>query len=290
MNKARRIRTKALLLSLLLLVLTMTGMPAKAASYPLLFAEDYTLNASAGEIVTLKYRYYPEYKNEKIEIFVYDQDGAKVASATRTFYHSGVWGINYSVTWNTDQVKPGKYTAVAHMYFYSFMSWHEAPTTTDITIDIACNHSWDSGTVTRKATTYSEGRRTYKCTKCGETRTESIPKIQNKSTPSQVTSKKANPIKVALQKKTPQVKYATLKKKNLTVKKAKVFKVTRAQGKVTFKKLSGSKCLTISKGGVVKIKKGTKKGVYKAKIAITAAGNSKYKKKVLYKTIKVAVR
>ena len=38
-------------------------------------------------------------------------------------------------------------------------------------------HSWDAGTVTRESTYNVEGERIYTCTGCGETRTESIPKL-----------------------------------------------------------------------------------------------------------------
>jgi len=39
------------------------------------------------------------------------------------------------------------------------------------------NHDWDSGTVTTQATCVAAGVRTYKCTKCPETKTESISKL-----------------------------------------------------------------------------------------------------------------
>ena len=38
-------------------------------------------------------------------------------------------------------------------------------------------HHWDSGVVTLEATTTTAGEKTYTCTVCGETKTESIPKI-----------------------------------------------------------------------------------------------------------------
>lgn len=42
----------------------------------------------------------------------------------------------------------------------------------------ATGHSWDSGTVTKAATTEEEGIMTYTCTVCGETKTEVIPKLE----------------------------------------------------------------------------------------------------------------
>ncbi|MDO5145889.1 MAG: leucine-rich repeat protein [Eubacteriales bacterium] len=41
----------------------------------------------------------------------------------------------------------------------------------------ATGHKWDEGTITTPATETSEGVKTYTCTVCGETRTESIPKL-----------------------------------------------------------------------------------------------------------------
>ena len=42
----------------------------------------------------------------------------------------------------------------------------------------ALGHSWGEWTVTKNATTSSEGVKTSKCTRCGETKTESIPKLK----------------------------------------------------------------------------------------------------------------
>lgn len=49
-----------------------------------------------------------------------------------------------------------------------------------------------------------------------------------------------------------------------------------AEGTVTFKKKSGSKNLTINDKGAIIVKKGTKKGTYKIKVAVTATGNNQY--------------
>lgn len=44
------------------------------------------------------------------------------------------------------------------------------------------NHEWDSGKVTRKPTTDKEGVRTFTCSVCGATKTESIPKLKPSGT------------------------------------------------------------------------------------------------------------
>lgn len=46
------------------------------------------------------------------------------------------------------------------------------------TVIPANGHSWDSGVVTKEATTEEEGTKTYTCTVCGETKTETIPKLE----------------------------------------------------------------------------------------------------------------
>ena len=77
-------------------------------------------------------------------------------------------------------------------------------------------------------------------------------------------------------------KNKTVKKKSVKKKKKKIkgtIKVKGAVGKVTYKKIAkgSSKKLSInSKTGVITVKKGTKKGKYKIKVKITAAGNSQY--------------
>ena len=97
--------------------------------------------------------------------------------------------------------------------------------------------------------------------------------------------KKANTVKVTV--KTPSVK---AKNKKQTISASKIFKVSKVQGKISYKKVSGSKNLTISKTGKITVKKGTKAGTYKIKVAITAAGNENYKAKTVNKTVKVKVK
>lgn len=106
-------------------------------------------------------------------------------------------------------------------------------------------------------------------------------------------TKKSNPIKVTVKKKT--VKAKALAKKAQTI---KAVTVKKAQGKVTFAKLkSGTtkkyyKKLTVNKTtGKVKLKKGKyTKGTIKLKVKIFAKGNSKYKSKTIKKTIKIKVK
>lgn len=104
--------------------------------------------------------------------------------------------------------------------------------------------------------------------------------------------KKKNPVKVNVKKKT--IKAKKLRKKALTL---KAIKVTKAQGKVTYKLIKkGStakifKKAKINKKGVIKINKlKIKKGNYKLKVKITAKGNKNYKPKTVTKVVKIKVK
>ena len=50
-------------------------------------------------------------------------------------------------------------------------------------------HSWDKGTVTKEATCRNTGTKTYKCTVCGKTRTETIPVTEHKASDSYTVDK-----------------------------------------------------------------------------------------------------
>lgn len=54
-----------------------------------------------------------------------------------------------------------------------------SPKPTPTPTPAVCSHTWDAGTVTVKATCSKEGTKTYTCTKCKETKTESIAKTEH---------------------------------------------------------------------------------------------------------------
>ena len=105
------------------------------------------------------------------------------------------------------------------------------------------------------------------------------------SSSSSTTAKKAQSMKVTKKNKT--VKYKKLKKK---AQKVKAITVKNYKGKLSFKKVSGSKKLSLVKGGKIKVKRGTKKGTYKIKVKVTAAGNSTYKSASKTVTVKIKVK
>ena len=64
----------------------------------------------------------------------------------------------------------------------------------------------------------------------------------------------------------------------------------KGQGRLSYKKASGNKKITINKTtGKVTVKKGLKKGTYKMKVKVMAAGNADYKASV-WKTVTFKVK
>ena len=85
------------------------------------------------------------------------------------------------------------------------------------------------------------------------------------------------------------VKKAKVKKSNVVVKRAKAIAISGAEGKVTYAKAKGNKKIVINKtNGTLTVKKGLKKGTYKVKIKVHAAGNSKYNP--ITKTVTVTIK
>ena len=105
--------------------------------------------------------------------------------------------------------------------------------------------------------------------------------------------KAANPLSFkAATTKTVTVKYSKVKKKAQTLAASKLFTFKKkGKGTVTFTKVSGSKKITINKKtGKVTLKKGIKKGTYKLKVKVKAAGNAYYKAASKTITLKLRVK
>ena len=131
----------------------------------------------------------------------------------------------------------------------------------------ATGHKWGEGVVTKKPTTTSEGVETYYCSVCNAM-------LGNKAIAKLPKSK--NPLTVKA--KTATIKYAKLKNKKQTVAVKSVLTVSKAKGKVSYEKKSGSKSITINKTtGKVTVKKGLKKGTYKIKVKVKASGDNNFK-------------
>ena len=100
-------------------------------------------------------------------------------------------------------------------------------------------------------------------------------------------SKKSNPVSV--KGKTVNVSGAKVAKKAQKIARKKAIIVNNAKGSVRFKKRSGNKKITVSKNGVIKIKKGLKPGTYKLRVYVTAYGNSSYKSAVRTANVKIKI-
>ena len=169
---------------------------------------------------------------------------------------------------------------------YSFIIWNEM-LNDELGMNLGAigftkyctEHTWNSGEITKKSTPTATGVKTYTCTLCGTTKTASIPKC----------AKYDNPM--TAKGKTATLKYAKLKTKKLTLASKKIIKLSKAQGTVTYKKTSGNKKISVNKKtGKITVEKGLKKGTYKVKIKVTAAGNASYKAKVKTVTVKIKVK
>lgn len=101
-------------------------------------------------------------------------------------------------------------------------------------------------------------------------------------------TKNANTLTVKAKK--PTIKYSKLKKKNQTIARKNAISVSKAKGTVTYKKASGNKKITVSKVGKFTVKKGLKKGTYKVKVKVTAAGSNAYKAATKTVTVTIIVK
>ena len=109
--------------------------------------------------------------------------------------------------------------------------------------------------------------------------------IKEEDGPVAVKKKQPMTVKPVLKK----VPFKKLKKKAQVVKGALI--VNNNKGKISYKKIGGSKKLTINKKtGRITVKKKTKKGTYKIRVKVTAAGNSLFKAGSKIVTVKIRVK
>ncbi len=104
-----------------------------------------------------------------------------------------------------------------------------------------------------------------------------------------VLGKKANTLTLKAKKMT-KIKARKMKKKAQSFNLSKFVTISGAQGPVTYAKASGNKKITVSKTGKVTLKKKIKKGTYKVKVNVTAAGNTNFNAVTKAVTFKVKVK
>ena len=110
-------------------------------------------------------------------------------------------------------------------------------------------------------------------------------------------NKANNPITVKAKTKEVRIKYKKLKNKTRKFAVSKALTVSRAQGRLSYKLVSAKKggknfrkkISVNAKTGKITVKKGLKKGTYKVKVKVRAAGNANYKASA-WKTVKFKVR
>ena len=106
--------------------------------------------------------------------------------------------------------------------------------------------------------------------------------------------KRANPIKASGRKV--KLSASKLRKRSLTIKAKKAYKVRKRKGTLSYKKKSVSnkkfakKFKINKKTGKITVKRGVRKGTYKLRVKITAAGTKVYKKRTRTVTVTIRVR
>ena len=121
-------------LSMLLVIIMVVGLfsicttTASAASYPSSMATNFYLTGYVGDQILLTFNHYPEYKNEKVEIKIYNPNGD--LCGTSDFNISNYDGStirHLTVTWDTTGEMAGKYKVEVTNHFYSLYRWNTAP-------------------------------------------------------------------------------------------------------------------------------------------------------------------
>ena len=170
----------------------------------------------------------------------------------------------------------------------------------------ALGHTASAWRVYQAATTTRTGLERRVCTRCGAVlETKSIPVVKSKTTANTTTRPKATPTNTSGSKapaaqiangltvkvKAKTFKVSSNKKKAVKLKPSKLFKITNAQGTVTFSKAAGSNAkITVSETGTVTIPKKMKRGKYQVVIVVTASGNATYARASKVATVKIQVK
>ena len=87
-----------------------------------------------------------------------------------------------------------------------------------------------------------------------------------------------------------KVKAGAVRKGNVSIPAGKAFAVTDAKGKVTYKKISGDRRITVAKNGRVTVKQGLKKGTYEIGVSAKAGGNARYGKTAQETVLRIKVK
>ena len=112
------------------------------------------------------------YANDSSAQYVFDSSWTQGCSTVSTYTFHAVWE---QLPHEHDYVRQERPATCTQDGFVKYVcacgsSYNEA-------VYPALGHDWDSGTVTKEPTATETGIRTYACTRCNETKTESIPAV-----------------------------------------------------------------------------------------------------------------
>ena len=112
------------------------------------------------------------YANDSGAQYVFDSSWTQGCSTVSTYTFHAVWEQLPHEHNYVRQERPATCTQGGFVKYVCACgsSYNEA-------VYPALGHDWDSGTVTKEPTATETGIRTYACTRCGETKTESIPVV-----------------------------------------------------------------------------------------------------------------
>ena len=112
------------------------------------------------------------YANDSSAQYVFDSSWTQGCSTVSTYTFHAVWEQLPHEHNYVRQERPATCTQDGYVKYVCACG-----SSYDETVYPALGHDWDSGTVTKEPTATETGIRTYACTRCGETKTESIPVV-----------------------------------------------------------------------------------------------------------------
>ena len=232
------------------------------------------------------YSYYPpSYENGDVLKVTAGDGTVTVYTYREVNYNDSFYDENDNELPDSNELYNSKYSNdkwLKNTDNYYFVVYKQHSVTVKVVV-IECNnpagHIWDDGVETKPATYTAAGIKTCTCKYCGQTKTETIPKLP----------KEKNPIVVKA--KSLSLKFKLLKKKNIAVARKNAISISKAKGKLTFKKVKGNAKISVNKKtGKITVKKGLKKGTYNVKIKVSAAGNEQYNAASKTVTVKIVVK
>lgn len=141
--------------------------------------------AKAGEEVTLTVTVNGEFAN--YELYVKAGAPLTITNISGVVANVGTGKVAYAAAENVgshsftvtvkvaDDAKPGTYPVNADVLFVADRNLEELTVSVSSgSVTVVCDHAWDAGVVTKEATCTENGSKVYTCTKCGETKTETL--------------------------------------------------------------------------------------------------------------------